>query len=367
MTEKKEDFSRNKRYSNIKLSLSIVNIVINIIYYIILVFAGASVLFRDTVEGIVQNSYFGLLLFALITGAIQGVLTSGTSFYSGFILEHKYGLSNQTFFQWLKEEIKGMVVGTVIIIPLMLLFYFILLNYPGIWWFYTALAMFLFSILLTQLAPVLLFPIFYKFKPLENDELKEKMTDLLTKADLKIKGIYSFDMSKETKKANAALAGLGKTRRVILGDNLLENFSTEEITSVFAHEVGHHKHKHLFKQILVGGVFLFCTLYVTSLIYNIVILRMGFNGLADLAALPALSLIWMILGLFLNPLQNLLSQYFEFEADRYACSYSGGKAFSGALARLRDMNLADPDPHPFISIMFHSHPSISRRIKLAEK
>ena len=359
--------NKAKTYEKIKLSLSISEIIIYIAMILIIIFGGWSIQLRDLTLSWVDNIYLQLLIYTGLLGLIFSIVSVPLSFISGFWLEHYYNLSNQTFGAWLWEKTKGFIIGIILSLPLLLLFYFLLNNYPNTWWIWMATALFVFSVLIGRIAPVVIFPLFYKFEKLNNEDIVKRMQKLADEGKFKLDGVYRFNMSKTTKKANAAFTGIGKSKRIILGDTLLDEFSLDEIESVFAHEVGHYVHKHLVVNVLIGTVSSFLSLYIAHLIYNYTCNQIGFNSQVDLAALPLLFLILTIISLISSPLTNMLSRFHERQADRYALQQSSNpSAFLSALKKLAKTNLADETPHPIIEFLFHSHPSTSKRIQFAE-
>ncbi|MFQ6618081.1 MAG: M48 family metalloprotease [Fidelibacterota bacterium] len=215
---------------------------------------------------------------------------------------------------------------------------------------------------------MVIFPIFYKFEPVKDSDLAHTLVKLCNRVGLSIEGVYSFNLSKNTKKANAGFAGLGKSRRVILGDNLLENFQDGEISTVLAHELGHYSYGHLWKGIVTGAFFTFAGLWLTGKLYSAAVDYFGFPHIYTIAALPLLSIFLMLFGLVVSPLQNSISRRFERSADRFAVKLTGKKEeFVSALNRLAALNLADVSPHPIIEFIFYSHPSIEKRIRYIEK
>jgi STE24 endopeptidase len=365
--ENPEDKQKHaKKYSRIKQVISIIETVIFFGILLILLFTGLS---KD-IEGIAfsytVNNYLALLIFLGVISIAESIITLPLSFYSGYILEHKYELSNQTLFQHFKEKFKGLLVGLVIGIPLMFAFFFVLRTYEHYWWLILGGFMFFFSVILGRLAPVLIFPIFYKFKPIENESLSEKILNLCKKSGVKIQGIFTFNMSKNTKKANAAFTGLGKSKRIILGDTLIDKFSEEEIESVFAHEMGHYTRKHISKLILTSTIFTFIGLYITSFLYEGSLSYFNFNSISEIAALPLLFLYLSLYGLITSPLSNMQSRKYEREADTYALQTTGNKdVFISAMENLDEQNLSDKTPNKFIEFLFHSHPSLEKRIEFA--
>ncbi|MBT8386588.1 MAG: M48 family metallopeptidase, partial [Ignavibacteria bacterium] len=311
----------------------------------------------------ISSSYLLYICFILVVGFAGSILSLPVSYYSGFYLEHKYNLSNQTFGKWIWENFKGLLVSLVIGIPILLLFYFSLNRFGDDWWLPFAVIMFFVSVVLSQIFPVLILPIFYKLTPIDNEELKERITALAKNAKINVENVFKFDMSKNTKKANAAFTGLGKTKRIILGDTLLDNFSNDEIETVIAHELGHYKKKHIVKNILFGTVTSFLTLFIIAYLYKNSLAWFDFTSITQIGALPLLALWSMLIGIIQTPIGNILSRRYEYQADEYAVVETGNAdVFIGTLVKLNEQNLGDKEPHPFVEWFFYSHPSIKNRI-----
>ena len=197
---------------------------------------------------------------------------------------------------------------------------------------------------------------------IENKSLKTRIVKLSKDAGLNVQNVYKFNMSKNTKKANAAFTGLGKTKRIILGDTLLDNYSYDQIETVMAHELGHYKRKHIVKNIFIGTVFSFLTFFLIAKLYEISLPYFGFENITEIAALPLLTIWAMLIGLVQQPISNIISRKFEYEADEYAVKSTGKKeAFISTLDKLTEQNLGDREPHPFVEWFFYSHPSIKNR------
>jgi STE24 endopeptidase len=215
-----------------------------------------------------------------------------------------------------------------------------------------------------------LLPIFYKLVPLDQERpaLVARLTKLAERVGTRVRGVYKFDMSRRTKAANAALTGLGNTRRIILGDTLLQEFQDDEIETVLAHELAHHVHKDIPLGMLVGSVMTLGGLYLASLGINWGVQAIGFQGVADVAALPILMIVMGLFGLVTMPLQNAFSRWRERRADEYALSMTGKKeAYASALTRLANQNLAEVDPEPWVEMLLMSHPPLGKRIRMAEE
>lgn len=352
-----------KKYNNIKLSFSIGKGILSFLLLFFFLYSGLSLQTEIFIRDYFSNSYLVLLVYVLLLSLFLSIIFAPVNYYTGYYLEHKYSLSNQTFLKWIVENLKETLVGAVIGIPLLLIFYFILNYFLENWWLPFAILIFFVSVILAQILPVLILPIFYKVKPVDDEELKTRILELSLKAGLKVDNVYKFDMSRNTKKANAAFTGLGRTKRILLGDTLLENYTTDEIETVIAHELGHFKKKHIIKNIIISTSLSFFTFYLIALLFSGSIRFFSFNSITQISALPLLVLFGTLIGLFFTPISNFISRRFEYEADDYAVRTTGKKeAFINTLEKLTDQNLGDRNPHPLVEWFFYSHPSINRRI-----
>lgn len=358
----------SKKYNNTKLFIGITKGIFSFILLFLFVMLGYSLRLEEFIRFHTQNNYLVFIIYVFAIGIFSSILFAPVNFYTGFYLEHKYNLSNQTFKKYVLENLKSMMVGLVIGVPILLLFFFVLNQFEDLWWLVFASAMFLISVVLSQIFPILIMPIFYKITPLNDDELKARITKLAKGAGITVQNVFSFNMSKNTKKANAAFTGLGKTKRIILGDTLLNDYTKDEIETVIAHELGHYKYKHIQKNILFGTAASFLTFFLISLLYKLSISWFDFNNILQIAALPVLSLWAMLIGLVQTPIGNILSRKYEYEADRYAVeSTLKPQSFISTLNKLTDQNLGDRKPHPFVEWFFYSHPSVKNRINALEK
>lgn len=359
---------RARQYSRIRVKLGIFSTILFFTITLLFVSLGITRWIEGLSFGVTTSPYLALLVFSAIFGFLNSIITLPLRIYSGFTLEHRFGLSNQSFVAWLWDGVKGMLVGVVIGTPILLLFYYFLRTYETNWWLPVGIIMIVFSVILARLAPTLIFPLFYKFKPLADGELKERILKRCNQAGMSVKGIFQFDMSKKTKKANAAFAGIGKAKRIILGDTLLEKFNHDEIDLVFSHELGHYKLGHIKRMMAVGVVSTMAALFIAAQLYALSIGWFGFESVTQLAALPLLT-IWMgLYGLLTGPIDNWLSRRHEYQADRFALGMTGNKdAFISTMNKLASMNLSDPEPPRWVEVLFHSHPTIKKRIQAAEE
>jgi len=363
-----EDSDRVKNYHRTSRFLSVAGYVVDFVLLLILLFAGWSVALRTLALHYTLRPWLALLIYLVLFGAITQVAGLPFSFLDGFWLEHRYGLSNLTLAGWVKDQLKGLAVGGTLGLLAAEFLYAAMRRWPEHWWIFCTVAFIGFFVLMANLAPVLIMPIFFKFKPLENTDLTERLVELSRRAGTRVKGVFEWKLSEKSKKANAALMGLGNTRRIILSDTLLNGFTNDEIEAVLAHELGHHVHRHIFQLIAIQGGALFAGLYLIHRTLTWVSPHFGFHAAADFANLPLLALVATILSLVLLPAVNSYSRALERQADTYALkAIPSREAFITSMEKLAELNLAERRPHPWIEFIFHSHPSIQKRIQFAQK
>lgn len=360
--------SVSKKYSNLKLVLGIIKGISSFAFLLWIILSGFSENLELVIRYFVENDYLVFLIFVSILGFLSSIIFLPLNYYSDFYIEHKYNLSNQTFFKWILENVKGLAVGLLIGIPILLLFFWVINTFGNLWWLPFTIAMFLISVVLAQLVPIVILPLFYKITPLENEELKSRIKELGIQAGLNVQNVFKFDMSKNTKKANAAFTGLGKSKRILLGDTLVDSYSDDEIETVIAHEMGHYKHKHILKNLVIGTLSSFLTFWLMAYLYDLSLIWFGFISIYQISALPILVLWGSLIGLFQTPITNYISRKFEYEADTYAIKSTNKKeAFIATLNKLNDQNLGDKEPHPLVEWYFYSHPSVKKRIAFIDK
>ncbi len=361
------DSPEARRYNRIHRWLGIADFVIGAAFLIVLLATGWSGWLRDiALRRGFQNYTLSVFIYLFFLLLISKVLGLGLDYY-GFRLEQKFQLSNQRLRSWLWDEVKGFLLGLVMAGIVVELLYFMIRQSPQHWWIITwALFMGLF-ILLAQLAPVVLFPIFYKFEPLDNEDLRRRLVQLSERAGTRVRGIYRWKLSEKSKKANAALTGLGNTRRIILADTLLDNYAPEEIEAVLAHELGHQVHRHILKSILVQAGITLLGFWAANFVLHYSVDHRMFEELSDFANLPLLALTATALSLLLMPALNAYSRYNERQADRYAFeSIASVEPFISSMNKLAQQNLAERTPSRLVEVLFHSHPAISKRTAAAE-
>src|SRR6204780_3035473 len=366
-TSTPDDSPQARRYNRIHRWLGIADFVIGSAFLVVVLSTGWTGWLRDLAYRCgFQHYALAVFLYLLFLLLISKALGLGFDYY-GFRLERRFQLSTQKFRSWLWDEVKSFLVGLVMAEIIVELLYFMIRQSPQHWWLLTWVLFMGLFILLAQLAPVVLFPIFYKFEPLDNEDLRRRLVQLGERAGTRVRGVYRWKLSEKSKKANAALTGLGSTRRIILADTLLDNYAPEEIEAVLAHELGHHVHRHILKSIFVQAGITFLGFWIANFVLHYAVDHHMFEELSDFANLPLLAVAATLLSLLLMPAVNAFSRYNERQADRYAFeSIATVEPFISSMNKLALQNLAERTPSKWIEVLFHSHPAISKRVAAAE-
>jgi len=362
------DTPEARRYNRIRRWLEISDFALGFVFLAALLFTGWTGVLRDWAYwAAFQNYQFSVFVYVFLLMLAGKLLGLGLDYY-GLRLERRYNLSNQRTRAWLWDETKGFLVSLVFGGIIAELLYFTIRQSPEHWWIIAWGLFLVLFVVIAQLAPLILFPIFYKFEPLENEDLKQRLVRLSESAGTRVRGIYKWNLSEKSKKANAALTGLGGTRRIILADTLLDNYSPEEIEAVLAHELGHHVHKHIPKSIFVQALITLLGFWAANLVLHMAIEQWHmFDTLSDYANLPLLVLVSTMLSFVLMPAMNAYSRFNERQADRYAFkSIKSVQPFISSMNKLASQNLAERTPSKWVEWFFHSHPAISRRVAAAE-
>lgn len=357
-----------KKYARIKIIVLLADFVLTLAFFLAVQFGGLSEYMKDAAFGFSDNYYLALLayIFLFSLGLYLFLLPLGA--YSGFYVEHKFNLSNQGPGRWAAEEAKKALLSFAVFTVLMELLYATVRAMPGIWWVAASLGWIGFSVLLARLFPVVIIPLFYRYRKISDEGLRKRILDLTGRAGVKVTDVFEIDFSKNTKKANAALVGWGSSRRIILADNLVKEFSPEEIEVVVAHEMAHYKLKHIWKLLFAGCAATFLLFYILDAASGRVAAYFGADGIHDMAIFPAMAFIFYALSMVLLPAQNAYSRKLEADADRYALKITKARqAFISLMEKLAAKNLADKEPNRITEFLLYDHPPISRRIELALK
>lgn len=364
-----EQRAEARRYNKISLTCTLADMAIDLIYLGLMAFLFAQPL--DTWLASFQpfsgnHSILRLIALFLIVMLLHILVSLPLSFYSHYVVEHQFGLSNQSLRRWLRNYALSNVLTVALGIALNIGLFWIIWHTGQYWWLIAAAAFFVVSIIFGQLAPVVIMPLFYKVERIENPDLDARMRRLAEGTGITIEGVYRLGLSADTQKANAMLAGLGRTRRVLMGDTILEKFTPEEIEVIFAHELGHHVHKHIPKMIATGVVVGLAGFY---LIDRAITWWADIPTAADAptSALPLVMFTLTAFSLIISPLQNAISRHYERQCDRYALLRTKNPAsYRSAFLKLARLNKADTEPNPIEVFLLHSHPPIAERLAVAK-
>jgi STE24 endopeptidase len=365
-----DQLAEAKDYGRASLYCDLADKALDVGYLAVMAFALAVPL-DASLSRFVQADTLRLLLIFVVTTLGHVVVSFPLSLFAGYTLEHRYRLSHLTLRRWLVRYAKRNVLALGFGLVMTPLLYWVIWLAGPWWWLAAAAVFFVVTVIMGQLLPVVVLPLFYKIERLENAELAQRMAKLAAGTGLSIQGVYRMGLSEETAKANAMLTGLGRTRRVLMGDTLLDQFSSDEIEVIFAHEIGHHVFRHIRKMIVAGVLYSLLGFWICDRVLAWWV-QMQYGGPVDAyrmpaSTLPLLMLVLTVFALVLEPLQNIISRRYERQCDRYALTRTGlRQAYVSAFRKLARLNKDDPDPHPLEVFLFHSHPPISERLKMAE-
>lgn len=340
---------------------------------LVLAVSGAAIRLREVLQALAGailpaglDEPATVVLLTLVVLALVQIVEFPFAWYQGFALEHRYGLSTQSGAHWLADHVKAGTVGAVLAVGAASVVFFALRRWPSAWWIVSAVVCAVAMVGLARVAPVLLLPLFYRFRPLDRPQLVERLIALAARAGTDVVGVFEWVLSGHTRKANAALAGLGRTRRILLSDTLLADYTDDEIEVVLAHELAHHVHRDLWRGIAVQVLVVVGGFFVADLVLRTLSGPLGYRGLADPAALPLLMLSGGAWSFLVLPVVNALSRAQERAADRYALETTRNPdAFVSAMRRLSLQNMAEDRPSPLVRLLFYSHPPIRERIEAA--
>jgi STE24 endopeptidase len=314
-----------------------------------------------------DNPTFDVALYVLALSLVFDGATLPFGFYRGFLLERRFGLSTETVGHWLKDHAKAVLIGVAFAELGAVFVYNAMRTWPDLWWAIAGAGYAIFAIVLVSIAPVVLLPLFFTFRPLEKVTLTERLTALSSRAGTRIMGVYEWTLSDRTKKANAALTGLGNTRRILLSDTLLAGFSDDEIEVILAHELAHHIHRDIWTSVLYDIALTFATLFAAHLALERAVAFFHLRGIADPAGIPVVLLTAGAMSLCVKPLLNAVSRSHERRADAYALRLTNNPpAFMSAMRRLAQQNLAEDSPSRLVRAFCHTHPPIKERLRAAE-
>ncbi len=360
---------KSTRYHRLRRRTSLLDTTAQAILLLALVSSGASAAIRASVENSVGASLLPLVVtYVIVIAALSEILHLPFAFYHGVILERRYGLSTETSGRWLKDHFKAAAIALIVLSGAGVVVAWLLRVTPTFWWIAASMAFVTCLVLLARSAPVFLLPLFYDIRPLMREALRERLVELAAKAGTPVLGAYEWRVADRTTKANAALVGIGRTRRILVSDTLLTAHSDDEIETVFAHELAHHVYGDIWSALALEAALLTLGCYVADYVLSRFASALGLEGKADVAGLPLVVLAVGLVSLLFTPVANALSRAHERRADRYALDTTkNSTAFISAMRRLAATNLAEERPSRWVETLFHTHPSTAARIEAAKR
>jgi STE24 endopeptidase len=354
------------RYHRLRRRASLAGTALGVFLLIVLLLSGGSAWLRDVSSAAGGSFFLTVTVYVVLLAVLSELLQLPLAFYQGVTLERRYGLSTQATADWWREHLKASAVALVLGLGAALIVMYLLRWSPERWWVWATFCFAPLLIVLAQLAPVLLLPLFYELKPLDRPALAARLAVLADRAGVAVLGVFEWRLSDRTRKANAALAGVGRTRRILLSDTLLAEHDDDEIEVILAHELAHHVHGDIWKGIALETVLFTLGFFLADRALTAAAGRFGLMGKDDPAVLPLLLLAGGAVSLLLLPVANAISRAHERRADRYALQMTKNPgAFVTAMRRLGAQNLAEEQPSRWVEVLFHSHPSITARIHAA--
>jgi len=360
-----DDPERSRAYHRWQFRLSALGFAVTVVYLVAWLATGGNIALRDAIGAFTPHWWLQVALALLVLGIGHRLVALPLSWVSGFLLPRRFGLLHQPFRLWLADVAKAAAIATLLGIVATLVVY-ALLRATAWWWLWGALLFLLGYALLALAAPMLLIPLFYRLTPLQDGDLRARLLHVAARAGVPVLGAWVADQSRKSRTANAAVVGLGRTRRILLFDTLLSELAADEIETVLAHELGHQVHGDIGRGLLVQAALTLGTFWIADHALRAGTRALGLEGLADPAGLPLFGLVLMAVGLFALPIANGWSRHVERQADDFALRLTGNApAFIAAMERLGALNLAEAEPHPIKELLFYSHPSIRRRVRSA--
>jgi STE24 endopeptidase len=356
--------AKNYLYSGLRTSLCKSTVIF--VLTLLALGLGLSTALEKSIQSYVSEPLLIVFLYALIGYGIFWLVSLPFDYHKDYILEHKFELSTETLGTWFRDKVKMSILFALFILSFVEGIYnFMWLN-PTYWWLLLWIVTVFIIALVMYVSPVLIMPLFYKFPRLKDEELLSRLTKLADKAGIQIIGVFEMKAGAKTKKAIAALTGVGSTRRMLLSDTFLSNYSTDEIESVMGHEIGHHIYGHIWKFTLLMSGFILFALFITSQIVQPISAFFNLENINSVSSLPLFALVLGLLYVGFTPLTNTLSRLAESHCDQYELDLvQKPDAYISSMVKLCDQNLRYAYPTSFIEFMFYDHPSGKKRVERA--
>jgi STE24 endopeptidase len=362
-----EETARARVYHRRQLALSLLGLVLSVAYLLLLIETRAAAHLARFVARWTTTWWLELAVAVIVLAGAYRLLTLPLQWLGGYWLPRRYGLLHQSLRRWLWDAAKAALLGAALGLLAVLTVYALLRVTP--WWWLWGAAIFLAGYtLLALVAPIWLVPLFYRLTPLPDGDLRARLLALARRVGVPVTGVFVVDQSRKSRTANAAVTGLGRTRRILLFDTLLDQFTAEEIEAVLAHELAHQLHGDIRRGLLVQGALTLVTFWIADRALRGGAGWLGLTGPADIAGLPLFGLILVLVSLAALPVANGWSRRVEWQADRFALeTIPDPRAFIGSMERLATLNLAEREPHRLEELFLYSHPAIERRIAHARQ
>lgn len=361
------------RYNRLKRQVGVASLAWGAVFLLVLVTSGASIWLRDVAAGVagavVPDGWLRgttVVVYVVLLTLLHEIGSVPLAFYGGFVLERRYGLSKQPIRTWAIDQLKSLALGLVLGVLAASILYAFIDRYPNGWWLPSAVVFAGLIVGLANLAPLILLPLFYSVKPLRKETLRTRLVALGERAGARVLDAYEWGLGEKTTKANAALTGIGRSRRILVSDTMLEQYTDDEIEVVLAHELGHHVHGDIWKGLAFETVLILAGFFAASWVLRLTAPLAGLTHVSDIAGLPILLLAAGAVSLVMVPAAHAMSRAHERRADRFALGLTkNGPAFVSAMRRLAAQNLAEDEPSTLVQWLFYSHPPIRERIDAA--
>jgi STE24 endopeptidase len=363
------------RYNRVKRRVGVASVVWSVAFLLLMIVSGGSLALRGAAErlatAILPSAVVlpaTVALYVLLLTLLNEIGSAPLAFYSGFVLERRYGLSRQTIGTWTADELKSLALGAVLGVVGACILYHFIYHYPRGWWLPAGAVFALLIVGLANVAPLVLLPLFYTVKPLARQSLRERLVALGERAGARVLDAYEWGLGEKTSKANAALTGIGGSRRILVSDTMLAQYSDDEIEVVLAHEIAHHVHGDIWKGLAFETALIVLGFLTASRVLDLLAPMAGLRGVDDVAGLPVLLLAAGAVSVVMVPVAHAMSRAHERRADRFALQLTRNPpAFISAMRRLGAQNMAEDEPSQIVQWLFHSHPPIKERIAAAQR
>jgi len=362
------------RYNRLKRRVGIISVAWSVVFLLAMVVSSGSIALRDgsaTAATAIFPAAFTrsatVVIYVVLFTLLNEAGSLPLAFYGGFVLERRYGLSRQPVRAWLVDQLKSLGLGLLLGSIAAVILYALIARFPLGWWLPAAAVFAVLVVGLANIAPILLLPLFYSVKPLRKETLRTRLVALGERAGARVVDAYEWGLGEKTSKANAALTGIGGSRRILVSDTMLAEYSDDEIEVVLAHELAHHVHGDLWKGLAFETVLILAGFFAASWLLRLAAPLARLGSTADVAGLPLLLLAAGAVSLVALPAAHAMSRAHERSADRFALRLTGnGTAFISAMRRLAAQNLAEEEPSELVQWLFYSHPPIRERIAAAQ-